>query len=458
MSPKKMTEKQTRQIGRTFAVASALLFVLLAITSITVAAPSTAIQSAPSGATFNHVVIIAEENQYETGIFGTSATSSTCQSTIAPFLCSLLPLSSTVLNYHSYCNHGDTDPACPTNPASSSPGTTGSCSAACYTAVASGNTYGIIDCSCINSLNQQTIFSQLATAGQTWKAICEAGCHQRQGDHFPPLQFASTQTLCANTTTENCIQYTGTGCSPTNYCPESTTDYSNLITEASNPSPASLIWFTPTDCNNMHGDAPCTNSCTSYNTANACVTAGDNYLKNLLVGSGTAANPAAGSLLATSLFATGHTLLLLWWDEEGLAPNLEYGPMIRQEYVSTSNSYDEYTTLRTIENNWNLPCLALACNAPAMSDLFTSQPSNPNSNPSNGSCLLCVFTNLLPTVSILFTAGVAIGALGTILLLAKYRIYNHRLSARVKVAKDNQLRSSLRYRTSVISRKDSASA
>ncbi len=232
-----MSQKNTRQFGKVVGLAFALLFLSLAVTSLVITAISKRIQATPSLASFNHVVVIAEENQYETGIFGSSATLSTCQSTIAPFLCNLLLVSGTILNYHRYCDDGDTDPACPSNPASSSPGTTGSCSAACYTAVVSGNTYAITDCSCTSSLTDQTMFSQLTSAGLTWKGICEAGCHQRQGDHFPPLQFVSTQTVCTSQASENCIEYTGTGCSPSDWCSETTVDYSSLITEANSASP-----------------------------------------------------------------------------------------------------------------------------------------------------------------------------------------------------------------------------
>src|SRR5207249_2193516 len=94
-------------------------------------------------------------------------------SSSAPFLSGMLPYSSTIPNYHSY---GE--------------GISG-CSAACYTAVSSGGTWGVSDGVGSGSVSQTSIFDQLSAAGLTWKGFCENGC-PRGGDHYPSLQYAST--------------------------------------------------------------------------------------------------------------------------------------------------------------------------------------------------------------------------------------------------------------------------
>src|SRR5207247_2238066 len=101
------------------------------------------------------------------------------------------------------------------------------------------------------------------------------------------------------------------------------------------------------------------------------VSTGDNYLKSFLVGSGSMASPASGSLLASNVFTNANyrTLLYLWWDECGgsngscdannASPNLLYGTPVKKGYVSPDlTGIDEYAAVRTIESNWGLSPLA----------------------------------------------------------------------------------------------------
>src|SRR5947199_10864959 len=116
----------------------------------------------------------------------------------------------------------------------------------------------------------------------------------------------------------------------------------------------------------------------------------DNYLKSFLVGSGSMASPASGSLLAPNVFTNTNyrTLLYLWWDECGgsngscdannAAPNLLYGTPVKKGYVSPDTTgIDEYAAVRTIENNWGLSPIAQGDTAEAsagymINDIFTS--------------------------------------------------------------------------------------
>src|SRR2546425_8514251 len=100
------------------------LFVALSIGIVFLSLPATA-SATPTGSSFDHIVIIAMENQNYQDVLG-DGTPAGCPIGTSPFLCSLLPLSSTIPNYHSY-------------------GATSSingCSAACYVALISGDTYG----------------------------------------------------------------------------------------------------------------------------------------------------------------------------------------------------------------------------------------------------------------------------------------------------------------------------
>src|SRR5437879_1344932 len=257
----------------------------------------------------------------------------------APFINSMMPLSATLQNYNSYGAAGRS---------------VGGCSAGCYTALVSGSDQGISDgygC-CISA---PTLMDSMGSAGLTWQAYCESGC-PRGNDHFPFTGFASTAS--------SPNLFTGGSVSP-----------SDLIAAASSASPPNLLWYTPTDNNNMHDGS---------------VSTGDSYIQNFLVGSGSLATPSPGSLLASSLFQPGHrTLFLLWWDEcakgafgcdsNNSTPNVWFGPTagIKAGYSSTSTVYDEYSIVHLIENNWALPTLAAEAAAAPMTEIFGSSSPPP---------------------------------------------------------------------------------
>ena len=263
-------------------------------------------------------------------------TSAGCPSSIAPFLCSMLPLSSTIPNYHSYCV-GSTDPAC------TGAGTLGNppCSAACYTAVTSGATHGATDGLGMGSISATNIFDSLSSAGLSWTEFCESGC-SRGPDHSPCLQYADT----ANS--PNCVTLSG-----------ALVGNSQLLGGTSN-----YVWITPTDSHNTHDNT---------------ISSGDSWLKSFLIGSGSIASPASGSLLSSSLFTNPNfrTLLWIWWDEYDPSPNIEYGTMINRGFISTSNSWDEYSQLRMMENNWGLPTLSHDAQAPSMTDILATGCGSP---------------------------------------------------------------------------------
>src|SRR5213594_1093108 len=324
-------------------VGLALLLVTLSVLSVTLVTSMRPVSAAPTGTYFDHIVIIAMENTAYASVLG-SGTVSSCPTSSAPFLCGMLPLGSTLPNYNSY---GAT--AADTNDFDG-------CSAACYVGFMLGYTYGIVDGYSFSSVsgNPQLVTS-LASAGLTWQAYCESGC-PRGDDHFP---FSGANTFAS-----------------------SSVSTSSFVTAANSATPPNFLWYTPTDSNNMQ---------------DVSVSTGDNYLKSFLVGSGSMAGPASGSLLASNVFTNANyrTLLYLWWDECGgsngscdannASPNLLYGTPAKKGYVSPDTTgIDEYAALRTIENNWGFSPLAqgdtAAANAGYMfNDIFTSGGSGSSS-------------------------------------------------------------------------------
>src|SRR2546422_9316869 len=332
----------------------ASVLVALSIASLIFLSSTGRAAAAPTGTNFDHIVIIAMENTAYASVFG-SGTVSSCPTNSAPFLCSMLPLGSTLPTYNSY---GAT--AADTNDFNG-------CSAACYVGLMLGYTYGISDGYSFSSVSGHPQFvTSLASAGLTWQAYCESGC-PRGDDHFP---FSGANTFTT-----------------------SSVSTSDIITAANSAAPPDFLWYTPTDSHNMH---------------DVSVSTGDSYLKSFLVGSGSIASPASGSLLASNVFTNPsyRTLLYLWWDECGgsngscdsnnASPNLLYGTTVKKGYVSPDTTgIDEYAAIRTIENNWGFSPLAQGDTAAAnggymfndifssgtplaLSASFTFSPSNPN--------------------------------------------------------------------------------
>ena len=354
-----------------------LLVALLIIGTIVM--PALPRAHAASGTYFDSIVVVAMENQHYADVMGTGTGSSD-----APFIASMLTLGATIPLYHGYGAAGRS---------------ISGCSAGCYTALISGSDQGISDgynC-CINA---RTLMDSMASAGMTWQAYCEGGC-PRSNDHFPFTGFTSTH-LSPNIFTGSAV---------------STSDFVNA---ANAQTPANFLWYTPTDCNNMH------DSSASCGTTNP-VAHGDAYLKTFFVGTGTIASPASGSLFASTIFkSTQRTLLILWWDEYDPAPVLFYEPgVVKQAYVSSSDVYDEYSILHLIENNWALPTLTSNdAAATPMTEIFGASTSPPPGG-SGGGCLLCGSTSMW-----LLVIGGLLGLIGSLVLLT--------IRARAKLGRTNR--------------------
>jgi len=335
---------------------------------VTLAVPALPSAHATAGTNFDNIVIVAMENQDYASVMGTGTGSSS-----APFIASMLAQSSTIPSYHGYGAAGRS---------------INGCSAGCYTALISGSDQGISDgYSCC--INAPTLMDKMTSAGLTWQAYCESGC-PRGNDHFPFTGFTSTSN------------------SP-NIFTSGSVSTANFVIAANSANPPNFLWFTPTDSHNMHDNS---------------VQTGDSYLKSLLVGTGTLSSPASGSLLASSLFQTGHrTMLLLWWDEYDPAPILFYGTMVKQAFISSSNIYDEFSVLHLLENNWALPTLTSSdAAASPMSEIYgTSTPPPPTTSGSGGSssggCLLCGTFPAISTSMWLLVAGGLLGFVASLALL-----------------------------------------
>ncbi len=332
-----MTE-QKKSLRNVFLTLSTVLSL-----SVLLFLPSVA-SAAPTGTNFNHIVIIAMENQNYGSVIGSSS---------APFINSLASSGSTMNNYQAYAQ------------------SISGCSAGCYQAFTSGQVVGS-DGWCPRASspcqNIQSIADQLNSAGLSSAAFCEDGC-PRGADHFPWIGYTNTWNSCVtgsftcngSTTPSGMLLYGSTSSNSGSFSSvTSNAGNTALINYLNSASPANYIWFTPSDNHNMHDNS---------------VATGDNYLASLLCGcgaGGSISSPNSGTVLSTTLWKAGSTLLYIWWDENSSPPNVLYGPMIKSGYTSTSQ-YDEYNALHTIEENWALPYItSVVSNASPISDVFGS--------------------------------------------------------------------------------------
>jgi len=304
----------------------------LSIGMILLSLPATA-SAAPTGSSFDHIVIIAMENRNYGSVIGSSS---------APFINGLARLGSTISNYHSYGQN------------------VGGCSVGCYEAFTSGQ-QSHSDGWCPSASSPcfiiPNIADQLHSAGLTSAMFCEDGC-PRGADHFPWIAYTSTWNTCV-TGSFTCNGQTGPS-GDALYDSSSSNGNSAFITYLNTASPANYIWFTPSDSHNMHDNS---------------VSSGDSYAKTLLVGAGTISSPSSNSVLGSNLFKTPGTFLYLWWDEYDPSPNVEYGSMIKIGYTSTGG-YDEYNSLHTVEANWGLPYItSIVFGDSSMSDIFGGSTS-----------------------------------------------------------------------------------
>jgi PKD repeat protein len=313
----------------------AVLFAALSIGLILLSLPLTA-SAAPTGNNFDHIVIIAMENQDYGSVIGSSS---------APFINQLASAGTVLSNYQAYSQNIN------------------GCSHGCYEAFTAGNQL-LSDGGCPRASSpcsgapQPDITKQLQTAGLSAALFCEDGC-PRGSDHFPWIEYADTWQSCmAVSSGMNCAGTAGPdGALAFNSASSGgNTAFINYLNSAN---PASYIWFTPTDNHNMHDNS---------------VSSGDSYVQNLLVGTGTLASPSSSSVFGSSLWKAGRTLIYLWWDENSNPPMVLYGPMIKIGYTATE-TLNEYYMLHMIENNWGLPAIASVVSGDSSpSDIFGSSP------------------------------------------------------------------------------------
>ena len=295
-----------------------------------------------TGKYFDHVVIVIMENEGVQNICGGNPPP--CHGANSTYLSSLANSYAISSQYTSI------------NPGGSQPN---------YIALIGGSTFNCSEESC-PTMSAPNLVDRIESSGLTWKAYMEnqalqTGCDTKttllyEYQHNPFTSFADILNNAARCS--NMVLANPSGCSVTDCA---------LIDDLNSGSAPNFMWLTPNDCNNMHGAA---NNSTFVCSSSTSI--GDNYLSGL-----------APNILSSVAFTTQRSALFVVFDEgtnycplNGAHEDCVYavwaGPETKSSFVS-SNLYNHYSFLRTVEANWNLPSLTSNdASATPMTEFFTN--------------------------------------------------------------------------------------
>src|SRR5213594_384743 len=316
--------------------------------------------STTAGTYFDHVVVVIMEDHGIQEMCGSSPPP--CQSTMgAPYMAGLANSYAIGSQYLGVTHYSQAD----------------------YLAMLGGTTDNCSSTGCPWPFNGTNLVDRLEAAGLTWKGYMEnqavaSGCdltyHQPYTpEHNPFVGF--TDIVNSATRCSQIVLANPSGCSVT-VCP--------LINDLNSGSAPNFMWLTPNNCNNMHG---VTGICPTS------VSFGDGYLSSLVP-----------NILNSTAFTTQRSALFVVFDEgNGYCPlngstteDCVYavwaGPLAKANY-GTTNLYNHYSWLRTVEVNWNLQALTSNdASATPMAEFFTANPLSASFtySPSNPAPVLAV--------------------------------------------------------------------
>ena len=336
------------RITHLHALRGAIGLCLLALVFLLVPSPLGAQNSRSTMKNFQHVFIIMMENTgYDTLIGNLNA----------PFI------NAAATNY-GLANHyyGVTHPSQPN-----------------YIAATSGSTNGVADDN-DTTIDVANIVDQLEANHKTWKAYM-----QSYSLCITPLDHS-----CGNQLYERkhnpFISYQDVQSDPARVA--KIVDFGQLATDLASRHVADYVWISPDQCHDMHGrgstpDDPC-----DFSQVPALIAAGDLFLQNTV------------SAIMNSSAWTGNSVIFVMWDEsdftgtglDGFGDDTgccdsvpdQGGGHVLAITISHSDhaprnsnvAYNHHSMLATIEDGWQLGCLAFACdtaNVPPMSDLVGPQ-------------------------------------------------------------------------------------
>jgi phospholipase C len=244
-----------------------------------------------------------------------------------------------------------------------------------YIAATSGSTNGVVDDN-DTTINVANVVDQIEGSGRTWKGYMQsyfaggntnklahsAGNQLYERKHNPFVSYADVQNSPARMA--NLV------------------DFSQLAADLASGNAPDYSWISPDQCNDMHGRGgtdPTTDRC-NFANENDLIQDGDAFLSSTV-----------GMIMSSSAW-TGNSAIFVTWDESdfpfndvsGCCDAVPGGGHVVTLVISHSDhaartssvAYNHYSMLATIEQGWQLGCLAFTCdsaNVTPMSDMVGPQ-------------------------------------------------------------------------------------
>jgi len=244
-----------------------------------------------------------------------------------------------------------------------------------YIAATSGSTNGVAGDS-DTTIDVANIVDQLDARGKTWKAYM-----QSYSLCATPLDHA-----CGNQLYERkhnpFISYQDVQSNPARVA--NIVDFSQLATDLASGHVADYVWISPDQCHDMHGRAATPADPCDFSQVPALIAAGDSFLQDTV------------RAIMHSKAWTGNSVIFIAWDESDFTGSGFNGfgddsgccdsvagqggghvvaiTILRSDdsHRISNVAYNHQSMLATIQDSWNLGCLAFTCdtaNVPPMSDL-----------------------------------------------------------------------------------------
>ena len=248
-----------------------------------------------------------------------------------------------------------------------------------YVAATSGALNGVFNDNDI-TIDVPNIVDQVEASGRTWTA------------------YMQSMSLCATKLDHACgnqlyerkhnpfVSYLDVQSSPARMA--NIVDSSQLDADLASGSVANYVWISPDQCHDMHGrGGPSTDPC-NFSQVPSLIATGDTFLSQTV-----------GKIMASPAW-NGNSVIFVTWDESDFTGSGDNGfgddsgccdsvpthggghvltlVISHSDHSSRSSSvaYNHYSMLATIEQGWQLGCLAFTCdsaNVSPMSDLVGPQ-------------------------------------------------------------------------------------
>ncbi len=240
-----------------------------------------------------------------------------------------------------------------------------------YVAATSGALNGVFDDNDI-TINVPNIVDQVEASGRTWKAYMQSmslcatkldhacGNQLYERKHNPFVSYADVQSSASRMA--NIV------------------DFGQLDSDLASGDVANYVWISPDQCNDMHGrGGPAADPC-NFGNISGLIATGDAFLSSTV-----------GKIMASPAW-NGNSVIFVTWDESdfpfadvsGCCDAVPGGGHVVTLAISHSDhtartssvAYNHYSMLATIQQGWQLGCLAFTCdsaNVTPMSDLVGPQ-------------------------------------------------------------------------------------